>query len=54
MKFYCLKCKDYVDIPDKDVKYVKANNRMRAVSTCPKCKSGLSKYVKPQADIYDA
>jgi hypothetical protein len=46
MKFYCLKSKSFVDVPESKVKYEMKNGRRMAVAECPKDKIKLVKFVK--------
>ena len=47
MRFYCVKCKSYKDIPEKDVEYrTTRNGRKQAVAKCPDCGTMMYKFVK--------
>lgn len=45
MKFYCLKEKKSVMVPDSKVKYEMKNGRRMAMATCPSCGAKMAKFV---------
>lgn len=45
MKFYCMKCKKSVMVPDSKVKYEMKNGRRMAMAECPKCGTKMVRFV---------
>lgn len=46
MKFYCVRCKKSVEVPESKVKYEMKNGRRMAVAKCPDCGGKMVRFVK--------